>query len=59
MGPAGRKYPDETRERSVRLVMDAMAEDLSLSLNVAAKRTALGWRWVVPDTLRGWASDAV
>ena len=36
--PAPRTYPDELRERSVRLVVEAMAEDASLSLNAAVKR---------------------
>ena len=54
--PAQRKYPDELRERSVRLVAEAMAEDVSLSLNAAVKRIAprVG---VVPDTLRGWVKQ--
>jgi transposase len=54
--PAPRKYPDELRERSVRLVVEAMAEDPSLSLNGAVQR--IGVRvGVVPDTLRGWAKQ--
>ena len=54
--PAPRKYPDELRERSVGLVVEAMAEDPSLSLNAAVKR--IGVRvGVVPDTLRGWAKQ--
>jgi len=54
--PAPRKYPNELRERSVRLVAEAMAEDSSLSLNAAVKRIAprVG---VVPDTLRGWVKQ--
>jgi hypothetical protein len=31
---ARREYPDELRERSVRLVVEAMAEDPSLSLTL-------------------------
>jgi transposase len=54
--PAPRKYPDELRERSLRLVAEAMAEDANLSLNAAVKR--IGPRvGVVPDTLRGWAKQ--
>ena len=54
--PAPRKYPDELRERSLRLVAEAMAEDASLSLNAAVKR--IGPRvGIVPDTLRGWAKQ--
>ena len=51
--PAPRKYNQELRERSLRLVNEAMAEDPSLSLNQAVRR--IGERvGVVPDTLRGW-----
>ena len=48
--PAPRKYPQELRERAVRLVNEAMAEDASLSLNAAVIRIGpkVG---VVPDTL--------
>ena len=55
--PAPRKYPDELRERSVRLVVEAMAQDPSLSLNAAVHR--IGARvGVVPDTLRGLGEAA-
>lgn len=56
--PAPRKYPNELRERSIRLVSEARAEDPSLSLNAAVKRIAprVG---VVPDTLRGWCKQAL
>ena len=55
--PAPRKYPVELRERSLRLVSEAMAEDPGLSLNAAVKR--IGPRvGIVPDTLRGWAKQA-
>ena len=49
--PAPRKYPPELRERSQRLVSEAMAEDSSLSMNQAVLRIGpmVG---VVPDTLR-------
>lgn len=55
--PAPRKYPQELRERSVRLVREAMAEDPDLSMNAAVHRvgTRVG---VVPDTLRGWVKQA-
>ena len=54
--PAPRKYPNELRERSIRLVIEAMAEDPSLSLNAAVLR--IGPRvGVNPDTLRGWAKQ--
>jgi transposase len=36
--PAPRKYPAELRERSQRLVSEAMAEDPSLSMNQAVLR---------------------
>ena len=55
--PAPRKYPQELRERSVRLVAKAMAEDPSLSMNAAMQR--VGPRvGVVPHTLRGWVKQA-
>ena len=55
--PAARKYPPELRERSVRLVVEAMAEDSGLSMNAAVRRIAerVG---IVPDTLRGWVKQA-
>jgi transposase len=54
--PAPRKYPDELRERALRLVEEAMKEDPQLSLNAAVKR--IGPRvGIVADTLRGWAKQ--
>ena len=54
--PAPRKYPDELRERAIRLVSEARVEDPSLSLNAAVQR--IGPRvGVVPDTLRGWCKQ--
>jgi transposase len=55
--PAPRKYPNELRERSVRLVAEAREQDPSLSMNAAVKRVAprVG---VNPDTLRGWCKQA-
>ena len=54
--PPLRKYPEELRERSVRLVADAIAEGASLSVNAAVKR--IGPRvGVVPDTLRNWVKQ--
>jgi transposase len=54
--PAPRKYPDELRERALRLVEEAMNEDPQLSLNAAVHR--IGQRvGIVPDTLRGWAKQ--
>jgi transposase len=54
--PAPRKYPDELRKRSLRLVTEAMPEDPNLSLTAAVAR--IGPRvGVVPDTLRGWAKQ--
>lgn len=55
--PAPRKYPNELRERSVRLVFEAREQDPSLSINAAVKRVAprVG---VNPDTLRGWCKQA-
>ncbi len=56
--PAPRKYPNELRERSIRLVAEARAEEPGLSLNQAVKR--IGPRvGVNPDTLRGWCKRAL
>ena len=56
--PAPRKYPNELRERAVRLVREARAEEAGLSLNQACKR--IGPRvGVSPDTLRGWCKQAL
>lgn len=54
---APRKYPQELRERAMRLVAEARLEDPELSLNAAVKRigTRVG---VNPDTLRGWVKQA-
>ena len=50
---SGRRYPQELRERAVRMVLEARAEDPGLSLNQAVLR--IGPRvGIVPDTLRGW-----
>ena len=56
--PAPRKYPNELRERAVRLVREARAEEAELSLNQACKRIGpqVG---VSPDTLRGWCKQAL
>ena len=55
--PAPRKYPQELRDRAMRLVTEAMAEDPGLSLNAAVTRIGPRVR-VVPDTLRGWMKQA-
>lgn len=55
--PAPRKYPQELRDRAVRLVKEAMSQESSLSLNAAVIR--IGHRTGVnPDTLRGWVKQA-
>jgi transposase len=55
--PAPRKYPQELRERAMRLVQEARKEDPELSLNAAVVRvgTRVG---VNADTLRGWCKQA-
>jgi len=56
--PAPRKYPQELRERSVRLVLEARAEEPGTSLNVLLRR--IGQRTGVnPETLRGWVRQAL
>ena len=55
--PAPRKYPQELRERAIRLVMEACKEDPDLSRNAAVVR--VGSRvGVNTDTLRGWCKQA-
>ena len=55
--PAPRKYPEELRERAIRLVIEAREQDPRLSLNAAVKR--IGPRvGVNADTLRGWCKQA-
>ena len=50
---APRQYPQELRERPMRLVEEARREEPDLSLNGAVKR--IGQRvGVTADTLRGW-----
>lgn len=55
--PAPRKYPQELRERAMRLVAEDRKEDPELSLNAAVHR--IGQRvGVNADTLRGWCKQA-
>ena len=53
-----RKYPDEVKDRSIRLVEDLLADpDLGLSVTDACSRVSqqLG---INRDTLRGWVKQA-
>ena len=55
--PAPRKYPQELRERAIRLVVEAREQDPELSVNAAVVR--IGSRTGVnADTLRGWVKQA-
>lgn len=55
--PAPRKYPQELRERAMRLVQEAREQDPELSQNAAVVR--IGQRvGVNSDTLRGWCKQA-
>ncbi|MGH3951751.1 MAG: transposase [Pseudonocardiaceae bacterium] len=55
--PAPRKYPQELRERAMRLVREAQEADPELSLNAGVQR--IGSRvGVNADTLRGWCKQA-
>lgn len=55
--PAPRKYPQELRDRAMRLVEEARQQDPELSLNAAVVR--IGQRTGVnADTLRGWMKQA-
>ncbi len=54
--PAPRKYPQELRDRAIRLVQEARQEEPELSVNAAVIR--IGSRiGVNPDTLRGWVKQ--
>ena len=54
---APRKYPDEVRDRAVRLVADLVADEEGLSGNAACRRIGdqLG---INHDTLRNWVKQA-
>jgi transposase len=54
--PAPRKYPDELRERAVRLVMDVQQEVGSVSAACTRTGEQLG---INADTLRGWVKQAL
>ena len=55
--PAPRKYPQDLRERAIRLVLEAREEEPGLSLHAAVKR--IGPRvGINVDTLRGWCKQA-
>ena len=52
---APRKYPDELRERAIRLVLDAKADPASAGGNVFKRiGEQLG---INPETLRGWVKQ--
>jgi transposase len=53
---AARKYPDELRDRAVRLVLDVV-KDQGTSVTAACRKVGseLG---INADTLRGWAKQA-
>lgn len=53
---AVRKYPDELRDRSVRLVLD-LVKDEEISVTTACRKIGqeLG---INADTLRGWVKEA-
>ena len=55
--PAPRKYPQELRDRAIRLVTEAREQESGLSLNAATKRIGpkVG---INPDTLRTWVKQA-
>ncbi len=53
--PAPRKYPDELRERAVRLVFDIAREDGDIT---AAGRRVSEELGINRDTLRGWVRRA-
>ena len=53
---AARKYPDELRDRAIRLVLDVVKdEDASVTAACRKVGAELG---IDADTLRGWAKQA-
>jgi transposase len=55
--PAPRKYPNELRERAIRLVLEAREQEPELSLNAAVHR--IGPRvGIKADTLQTWCKQA-
>jgi transposase len=53
---AARRYPDELRDRAVRLVLDVV-KDQDASVTAACRKVG-GELGIKPDTLRGWAKQA-
>ena len=55
---APRKYPDELRQRAIRLALDLVHGEPASSVNAACKRVGeqLG---INPDTLRNWVQQAL
>ena len=53
---AARKYPDELRDRAIRLVLDVV-KDQDASVTAACRKVG-GELGIKPDTLRGWAKQA-
>ncbi|MGK5168862.1 transposase [Geodermatophilus sp. CPCC 205761] len=54
---APRKYPDELRERAIRLALDLVEGPEKLSVNAACKRVGEQLA-IVPDSLRNWVQQA-
>ena len=55
--PAPKKYPNEMRARSIRLVLDLLQEEPELTVTTASRRVGdqLG---INRETLRGWVKQA-
>jgi len=53
--PAPRKYPEELRERAIRMTLDARKDPVSRPGACARIGAQLG---INPETLRGWVTQA-
>jgi transposase len=55
--PSPKKYPNELRARSIRLVLDLLREEPELTVTMASRRIG-GQLGMNGETLRGWVKWA-